>query len=72
MRIVKRGHETVYSSAVYYKIVIDFKDGESVTILDSKKEEKVVMQVLFIKKFLGIKESEYGNQVHIDNEMDIM
>ena len=64
IRVSKRGHQTVFSDTVYYKIVVDFKDGESVTILDSKKEEKVVLQVLYIKNFLGMKDSSNGNRVH--------
>ena len=72
IRVVKRGHETTFSKAVYFKIVVDFKDGESIFILDSKKEDKVITQVLLIKKFIGIQDSNFGNRVQIDNEMDIV
>ena len=72
IKVVKRGHETVFQKAIYYKIVVEFKDGDSVFILDSKKEDKVIMQVLYIKKFLGIKDSDFGNRVQIVNEMDIV
>jgi len=41
-----------------------------VTILESKKEDKVIVQVLFIKKFLGIVDGIYGNRVVVDDCMD--
>ena len=43
-----------------------------VNLLESKKEEKVILQVLFIKRFIGLSDTEYGNTAHIDNAMNII
>ena len=70
IRVEKRGFETVHSSTKHFKIIIDFRNKQSVTLLESKKEEKVITQVLFIKRFIGMRDSAYGNHVQIDDVMD--
>ena len=72
IRVEKRGHDTIHSNTIHFKIIIDLKNNEMVTLLESKKEEKVISQVLFIKRFLGRKDTEFGNNVQIDNAMDIL
>ncbi|CAI2378589.1 unnamed protein product [Moneuplotes crassus] len=72
IRIEKRVHDNVHTNTIHFKIIIDFKNNESVNLLESRKEDKVIRQVLFIKRFLGMIDTQFGNNAHIDNAMDIL
>mmetsp|Transcript_17362 Transcript_17362/g.19450 ORF Transcript_17362/g.19450 Transcript_17362/m.19450 type:complete len:187 (+) Transcript_17362:111-671(+) len=72
LRIEKRGHDTIHSNTIHYKIIIDFKNNEMVTLLESKKEEKVITQVLYIKRFLGMRDTDYGNTIQVNNALDMI
>ena len=47
VKIFKRGHNGVNIYTLHYKIMVEFKSGPAIKVLETQKREKVIKQVSY-------------------------